>query len=110
MPEGLKLIQLAREVVDELNQLLDKSSRQLIYCNQLRESGGSITANIREAYGRANGKDRKHFFRMARGSAEETDERLRANFASHRVAAPKYWRLHHRLALVCKMLTAIVDD
>jgi four helix bundle protein len=110
MREELKVLQLAREVVDELNQLLNSTSRRMIYVNQLREAGGSITGNIKEAYGRKNGPDRKHFLRIARGSAEETDERLRANFADNRVAARTYWRLHNRLVLTCKMLTAMTDQ
>jgi four helix bundle protein len=109
MPNELRVMQVARAVVDEINEVLDKSRPRLIHIDQIRESGGSITANIREGYGRRRGPERNQFFRFARASAEETDERLRSNFASERLPPRQYWRLHHRLALVCKMLTRLMS-
>jgi hypothetical protein len=47
---------------------------------------------------------------MRRGSAEETDEHLRSNFADGRVPTVSYRRLHNRLSLVVKMLDANIDS
>ena len=94
----------ARAVVDEVNDLIDRSRRRLIYTSQLREAAQSIPANIREALGRRHGPEREQFFRFARGSAEETDEHLRANFAARRLTSGTYLRLHNRLALITRIL------
>lgn len=100
----------ARLVVDDVNELLDSRTRRLLYAPQLREAAGSIAANVREAYGRRDGAERVQFFRVARSSAEETDEHLRGNFARARIPAPRYWRLHNRLATIVKMLNSLMDE
>ena len=100
------LLGAARAVVDELNRLL-AGPRRLLYSSQLREAAESIPANIRE--GRRKGPDREQFWRFARASAEETDEHLRANFADKRIGAGPYWRLHHRLMLILKILRKLCD-
>jgi four helix bundle protein len=81
----------------------------LIHRGQLRNAAQSIPANIREGMGRKPGPDRNQAYRVARGSAEETDEHLRANVADGRLPPATFWRMHSRIALVVKMLTAIID-
>lgn len=103
-----RLIEGARLVVDETNGILDRQPNQLLHEAQLRRAVQSICANIREAYGRKAGPDRQRFLRIARGSAEETDEHWRANYAAGRVEARSYWRLHHRLMTVVKLLSALL--
>ena len=110
MSDEFRVLSVAREVVDELNALMDNAKRRYVNDRQLRESAGSITANIREAYGRDRGKDRNQFFRFARGSAEETDERLRTNVAAKRIEEKPYWRLHNRLTLIRKMLNKLLGE
>ena len=108
MPNSFRALEASRAVVDEINDLLDDPDLSLIYRSQLRESAQSIPANIREAIGRDVGRDRNQFFRVARGSAEETDEHLRANFAAGRIPEKTYWRLHNRLMVLVKMLDALM--
>ena len=103
-----RLIEAARLVADETNRILDRRRRYYLQEVQLRKSAGSIGANIREAYGRKAGPDRQHYLRIARGSAEETDEHWRGNYVSGRLDAPPYWRLHHRLMTIVKLLDAIL--
>jgi four helix bundle protein len=85
---NFRLLDVARGVVDEVNDLLDSSRRRLLHDGQLRDAAGSITANIREAYGRREGAERNQFFRFARGSAEETAEHLRTTLLQ------SAWRTH----------------
>jgi four helix bundle protein len=109
MSEPFRLIALAREIRDEVNQLTLAARPRLLHHTQLQESAQSIPANIREAYGRDAGRDRKQFLRFARGSAEETDEHLLSNRSAHRLEDKQYWRLHHRLVLAIKMLNSLIE-
>ena len=103
------MLDAARAVVDEVNDIVSRSRRRLLDDRQLTGAAGSITANIREAYGRRAGAERNQFFRFARGSAEEADEHLRANFEANRVDQKRYWRVHNRLIVIRKMLTALMN-
>jgi four helix bundle protein len=104
-----RVLEVARAVADDTNTLLGNRQLRLIHRGQLRNAAQSITANIREGMGRKPGAECNQAYRVARGSAEETDEHLRANFADGRLPPRKFWRMHNRIALVVKMLTAIID-
>jgi four helix bundle protein len=104
-----RVLEAARVVTDEVNTLLGNRKRRLIHRGQLRDAAQSVPANIREGMGRKPGPHRHQAYRDARGSAEEADEHLRANFADGRLASSHYWRIHNRIALVVKILTSIVE-
>src|SRR5687767_16029784 len=97
-----RVLEVARAVADETNRLLGYRQLRLIHRGQLRDSAQSIPANIREGMGRKPGPHRNHAYRNARGSAEETDEHLRANFADGRLPPAKFWQIHNRIAVVEK--------
>jgi four helix bundle protein len=103
-----RLLDLARLVVDEIHWLLDRSRPRLVNRDQLRECSSSITGNIREAYGRRRGPERNQFLRYAKSSAEESDERLRTNFAAGRLRGKTYWRLRDRLRVITRMIDALI--
>jgi four helix bundle protein len=105
-----RVLEAARAVADEVNRLLGNRDLRLLHRAQLRSSAQSVPANIREGMGRKLGPHRNQAYRHARGSAEETDEHLRANFADGRIPAVDYWRIHNRIALVVKILTGILGD
>jgi four helix bundle protein len=107
MRPGLRVLDAARMVVDDINRLL---KGRLPNATQVRESAESITANIQEGFGRDAGPDRNRFLRFARASAEETNERLRARFAAEDIPAKIYWPLHHRLVAIVRMLTNLTSD
>jgi four helix bundle protein len=94
-------------VVDDINRLL---KRRLPNASQVREAAESIPSNIQEGFGRDAGPDRNQFLRYARGSAEETNERLRARFAAEDIPGKVYWPLHHRLVAIVRMLTNLMSD
>jgi len=99
-----RVLEVARAVADEINELLGSRKLRLLHRGQLRKAAQSIPANIREGMGRDPGPDRNQSYRYARGSAEEADEHLRANVEDGRVPPEAYRRLHNRLALIVKML------
>ena len=110
MGNPLRVLDAARSVVGEVDELLDHSGGRILRDRQLRASVASIAANIREAYGRRAGPERNQFLRFARGSAEETDEHLRGNYLSGRINAALWWRLHHRLMTIVKMLNQLMTE
>ncbi|MGH7676955.1 MAG: four helix bundle protein [Gemmatimonadaceae bacterium] len=104
------LLAVAEAVADEVNVLLTSSRPRLFYRRQLEESAGSISSNIREGLGRREGPERNQFYRYARGSAEETDDRLTRNFVAKRLKPTTYWRLHNRLVLIIKTINKLLGD
>ena len=96
----------ARSIVEEVDRLLDTG--ELLRQGQLRESAESIASNIREAYGQRPGRARAKFFVHSRGSAEETDEHLWANFKARRLDESVFWRLHNRIAVVVRILSKLI--
>ena len=108
MGKPLLVLEAAREVVDEVNALALSRPARLINRDQLVEAAGSITANIREGFGRREGRERNQFFRYARASSEETDEFLRANHRQQLIESPQFWRMHNRLALIVRMLNRLM--
>jgi four helix bundle protein len=109
MANPLRLMHLARLVVDEIHRLLDRSRPRLLNEDQLRECSSSITSNIREAYGRGPGRERHQFLRYSRASAEESDERLRTSFANGRLGAKPYWQLRDRLRVIVRMIDRLIE-
>lgn len=107
MGKNWPLIHAARAVSDETTQLLDRSPRRFVHATQLRDAAQSIPANIREAMGRRRGPEREQYFRIARSSAEETDEHLRANYAARRLPEAPYLRLHNRIAVIVRILNGM---
>jgi four helix bundle protein len=109
MATPFRVLEVARAIRDEVNQLLRSRKPGLIERAQLRRSSGSIAANIRESMGRKVGADRNVFYGYARGSAEETDEHLLGNYSDGRIARPVFYRLHNRIMLVLKMLDSLMS-
>jgi four helix bundle protein len=105
----LRVLDAARLVCDEINAWLDYSVPAVPEANQIRRASESVPANIMEGYGRDSGPDRNRFLKIARGSAEEANERLRSAYASGRLNERDYWRFHHRLVTVVKMLNALIE-
>lgn len=66
---ALFVFQVSQRDIETLKQ--KKARSDLI--NQLYRAAGSVPANIVEGYGRNSGKERRHFFEVALGSAREVD-------------------------------------
>jgi len=104
-----RVLEAARAVADEVNKMLGDRRLSLIHRDQLRDASQSIAANIRESMGRRRGSEREQAYRYSRGSAEETDEHLRANYVDGRIPKTDYWRVHNRIAVVVNMLSANIN-
>jgi four helix bundle protein len=107
MTNDLRVLDAARSVGTDIDDLIDRHP-SLLRGRQLRESAASISANIREGYGRDEGRQRNQFLRIARGSAEESDEHIRSNYRSGRIEKGTYFRIHNRLTTIVKMLNKMI--
>ena len=104
---NLDALHAAELVAFDVNEIID-TTPHLLDVDQLRRSAQSIGSNIREGFGRGPGKDRAHYLRMSRGSAEETIGHLRSNFRADRIPEKTYWRQHNRIATITKMLNSLL--
>lgn len=110
MANDFRVLHAARSVRTEVIRLAERARPTLHDDKQLRDAVSSIPANIREAYGRRAGKERNQYLRVARSSAEETDEHLNCNFQLGRVSGKTYWSLHNRISTIVKMLNSLMGD
>lgn len=105
----LKVFDATECAVDRVNSLIDgPSGGRMLYAVQLRRSAQAISANIGEAFGRGEGRDRTRILRIARGEAEEGIRPLTANYRANRIAPAQYWTIRNVLAVIVKMLSALI--
>src|SRR5579862_1078347 len=93
---SLRVLDAATSFAVDVDKLICAARPHLIDAAQLRAAVNSVGANIAEAYGRDPGPDRVHFFRIARGSAEEALQHLRVNYRSARIPTPTFRSLNNR--------------
>src|SRR5262245_11299777 len=82
--EDLVAWQLAHRLQDEVFAFTARPPcvRDLSFCNQIRASSRSATANIAEGFGRYYPREMSQFLRIAAASLQETKNHLRD--ANHR--------------------------
>ncbi len=107
VPRDLAVLDAARLVAKDVNRLLAGLPR-ILHSEQLRDAAQSIGANIAEGFGRGPGADRARFVRMARGSAEECIQHLRANSDAGLLVDSRRWPIHNRLVTVIRMIDSLL--
>jgi hypothetical protein len=58
----------------------------------------------------AKGANRNRFLGYARASAGETDERLLSNRNVRAISDEFYWRNHHRLIVIIRIIDQLLRD
>ena len=74
MPVWKNAMEIAIEVYDISESLPRREDYALT--SQIRRSAESISANISEGFGRSGDKEKSQFYKIARGSANETKSHL----------------------------------
>ncbi|TWT88456.1 hypothetical protein Mal64_19380 [Pseudobythopirellula maris] len=76
--------------------------------DQLNRAALSVSANIAEGNGRFTKADRTHFFRIARGSAQECVPLLELAYRRQLLPLARHGDLKTRLEEVAKMLSGLI--
>ena|SRR5579859_5980995 len=106
----LRVLDAATSFAVDIDRLIETSRPRLIDAAQLRAAANSIGANIAEAYGREAGPDRLHFFRIARGSAEEALQHLRVNYRANRISTPTFRSLNNLGIIIIRMIDGLIRN
>jgi four helix bundle protein len=78
--------------------------------DQLRRSAKSIADNIAEGHGYGVGKNRLRVYRLARGSAQENLNQLRALLDDQLIPRTEFYAFFNRGRVIIKMLTKQIGD
>jgi four helix bundle protein len=109
MFENLLVYQKAVDLADRLASITEKFPRGYYFLvDQLNRAALSIATNLAEGNGRFTKADRKNFFTIARGSAQECVPLL--DVARRRGFMPdaQHAKLRAELELIAKMLSGLI--
>lgn len=77
--------------------------------DQLNRAAVSIAANLAERNGRFTKADRKHFFTIARGSAQECVPLLELARRRKLIAEGEHAALRNELEVIAKMISGLIN-
>lgn len=76
--------------------------------SQIRRAASSVPANIAEGFGRTTGKDREHFYIMARGSLYELDTHLQIALELAYLKTEDHSNFYEKFEEVSKILSVFI--
>ncbi|QDU74253.1 hypothetical protein Pan97_12600 [Bremerella volcania] len=107
--EKLVVYQKAIDFADEVCSASENFSRGYGFLvDQLNRAALSISANIAEGNGRFTKADRKHFFIIARGSAQECVPLLELARRRKRIDDERHDQLKEKQEEIAKMLSGLM--
>jgi four helix bundle protein len=109
MFENLQVYQKALDFADQVTCVAETFPRGYYFLvDQLNRAAVSISANIAEGNGRFTKADRKNFFTIARGSAQECVPLLELALRRGFVTASHHSELRTKLEEIAKMLSGLI--
>ncbi len=109
MFENLQVYQKAVDFADQIAALTEGFPRGYSFlANQLNRAALSIPANIAEGNGRFTKADRKNFFIIARGSAQECVPQLEVSRRCQLINESQHEELKSELEVIAKMLSGLI--
>ncbi len=107
--EKLVVYQKALDFADQICRNTEQFSRGYGFLvNQLNRAALSIAANIAEGNGRFTKRDRRHFFGIARGSAQECAPLLELALRRGLLTCDSHTILKNQLEEVARMLSGLI--
>ena len=110
MFEKLDVYQKAIDLADEIAALIDAFPRGYGFLvDQLNRAALSIATNLAEGNGRFTKPDRRHFFTIARGSAQECIPILEIARRRGLIDDQAAIALRERLEVIAKMIAGLIN-
>ncbi len=110
MFEKLDVYQKAVDFVDQIASLTEQFPRGYGFLSdQLNRAALSIVTNIAEGNGRFTSPDRKHFFVIARGSAQECVPLLELGKRRRLIHDEQHTALRQDLETIAKMISGLIN-
>lgn len=78
--------------------------------DQLQRAAASVPANLAEGSGRYHPNEKKQFYRIARGSANECVPHLFLARAIGLLSDEEFFQIRTRLVIVGKMITRLIES
>ena len=110
MFENLEVYQKAVDFADEIAGLTEGFPRGYGFLmDQLNRAGLSIATNLAEGNGRFTKPDRKHFFTISRGSAQECVPILEVARRRGLVQDAQATALKEQLEVIARMISGLIN-
>jgi len=110
MFERLEVYQKAVDLTDEMAAMTEGFPRGYGFLvDQLNRAALSIATNLAEGNGRFTKPDRRNFFTIARGSAQECVPLLELARRRRLVQDPAALALKERLEVIAKMISGLIN-
>ena len=109
MFENLDVYQKALDFADKITSLTEQFPRGYYFlADQLNRAALSIATNIAEGNGRFTKNDRKNFFIVARGSAQECIPLLEPARRKQLIPESTVINLRNQLEIIAKMISGLI--
>ena len=110
MFENLQVYQKAVDLADRIAALTEGFPRGYYFLvDQLNRAALSIATNLAEGNGRFTKADRRNFFTIARGSAQECVPLLEVARRRGFIADPQHADLRGELEVIAKMISGLIN-
>jgi len=110
MFENLEVYQKAVEFADQIAALTESFPRGYGFLiDQLNRAALSIATNLAEGNGRFTKPDRRNFFTIARGSAQECVPLLEIARRRGLIQEPAALAMRERLEVIAKMVSGLIN-
>lgn len=99
----------SEQVYQKLSEVFADKNINLALKDQLRRAASSIALNIAEGAGRFHKNDKKNFYLIARGSANECVAILRLLKIENHVSDNLFEKVYDELTEISKMLSGLIN-
>lgn len=103
-----KSFEIFKMICEDVGKWPKEAAARSIYY-QLLDSGGSMSANIAEGFGRGGPKEFEQFLRYSRGSLAESDDWLTKAMAIKLITPERYEDYSRRFEEISKMTASFIN-
>jgi four helix bundle protein len=109
--ENLKVYQESLRLATQIREATNYAPKGTAdTVDQLRRASASIPANLAEGCGRWHLNDRKQFFWIARGSANECVPQLKLAWEQKIITQESYYQFRNSIEVIAKMISSLITS